>query len=89
MSMQQDYRRCKPLKYAYEKEIVMYAHHKKLDYFSTECKYAPNAYRGHVRTYIKSIERVQPRAILDIIASGEAFAVQDTVQMPTLMKCER
>jgi hypothetical protein len=28
--------RVKPLKYAYEKEIVMYAHFKKLDYFSTE-----------------------------------------------------
>uniref|UniRef100_A0A914XK90 tRNA(Ile)-lysidine/2-thiocytidine synthase N-terminal domain-containing protein n=1 Tax=Plectus sambesii TaxID=2011161 RepID=A0A914XK90_9BILA len=39
--------RCKPLKYTYEKEIVMYAHFKKLDYFSTECIYSPNAYRGH------------------------------------------
>ncbi|KAF3850992.1 hypothetical protein F7725_012764 [Dissostichus mawsoni] len=31
--------RCKPLKYAYEKEIVLYAYFKKLDYFSTECIY--------------------------------------------------
>ena len=30
--------RCKPFKYTYEKEIVMYAYFKKLDYFSTECK---------------------------------------------------
>lgn len=37
--------RAKPLKYAYEKEIVMYAYFKKLDYFSTECLYSPNAYR--------------------------------------------
>ncbi|RCV08472.1 hypothetical protein SETIT_1G329400v2 [Setaria italica] len=29
--------RCKPFKYTYEKEIVMYAYFKKLDYFSTEC----------------------------------------------------
>ncbi|EOD46732.1 putative pp-loop atpase superfamily protein [Neofusicoccum parvum UCRNP2] len=29
-------KRSKPLKYAYEKEIVLYAHHKNLDYFSTE-----------------------------------------------------
>jgi len=36
--------RCKPLKYCYEKEIVMYAHFKQLEYFSTECIYAPNAY---------------------------------------------
>lgn len=41
--------RVKPLKYAYEKEIVMYAYYKKLDYFSTECIYSPFAYRGHVR----------------------------------------
>ena len=32
--------RCKPFKYSYEKEIVLYAHYKKLDYFSTECCYA-------------------------------------------------
>lgn len=38
--------RVKPLKYTYEKEIVMYAHFKKLVYFSTECIFAPNAYRG-------------------------------------------
>ncbi|KAM7293802.1 cytoplasmic tRNA 2-thiolation protein 1-like isoform X2 [Ixodes scapularis] len=37
--------RSKPFKYTYEKEIVMYAHFKKLDYFSTECIYSPNAYR--------------------------------------------
>ena len=28
--------RAKPFKYTYEKEIVMYAHFKKLDYFSTK-----------------------------------------------------
>jgi len=37
--------RCKPFKYTYEKEIVMYAYFKNLDYFSTECIYSPNAYR--------------------------------------------
>ncbi len=42
--------RCRPFKYTYEKEIVMYAYHKKLDYFSTECVYSPNAYRGHVKS---------------------------------------
>lgn len=41
--------RAKPLKYTLEKDIVMYAHFKKLDYFSTECIYAPNAYRGYAR----------------------------------------
>ncbi|KAL8459220.1 hypothetical protein ACS0TY_036625 [Phlomoides rotata] len=32
--------RCKPFKYTFEKEIVMYAYFKRLDYFSTECKYS-------------------------------------------------
>jgi cytoplasmic tRNA 2-thiolation protein 1 len=33
-------------RYTYEKEIVLYAHFCKLDYFSTECVYSPFAYRG-------------------------------------------
>ncbi|KAJ2357860.1 cytosolic thiouridylase subunit Ctu1, partial [Coemansia sp. RSA 2611] len=41
--------RSKPFKYAYEKEIVMYAYLRRLDYFSTECTYSPNAYRGYAR----------------------------------------
>ncbi len=56
--------RSKPFKYAYEKEIVMYAYFKKLDYFSTECIYSPNAYRGHARAYIKDLEKIRPSAIL-------------------------
>jgi cytoplasmic tRNA 2-thiolation protein 1 len=66
--------RSKPLKYAYEKEIVLYAYHRKLDYFSTECIYSPEAFRGSARSLIKSLERVRPSAILDIVRSGEAFA---------------
>ncbi|KAK0398312.1 hypothetical protein QR680_002530 [Steinernema hermaphroditum] len=49
--------RAKPLKYSYEKDIVMYAHFKKLDYFCTECIYAPNAYRNNARVYVKDLER--------------------------------
>jgi tRNA(Ile)-lysidine synthase TilS/MesJ len=45
--------RSKPLKHCFEKEIVMYAHFKRLLYFSTECLYAPFAARGFARTYIK------------------------------------
>ena len=54
-------KRSKPLMYAYEKEIVLYAHHKKLDYFSTECIYSPQAFRGSARTLIKNLERVRTR----------------------------
>lgn len=69
-----DTKRSKPLKYAYEKEIVLYAHHKKLDYFSTECIYSPEAFRGSARTLIKNLEKIRPSAILDIVRSGEDMA---------------
>ncbi|KAJ0340608.1 hypothetical protein COL922a_003202 [Colletotrichum nupharicola] len=69
-----DVKRSKPLKYSYEKEIVLYAHHQKLDYFSTECLYSPEAFRGTARTLIKNLERVRPSAILDIVRSGEDMA---------------
>jgi cytoplasmic tRNA 2-thiolation protein 1 len=67
--------RAKPFKYTYEKEIVMYAHFKKLDYFSTECLYSPNAYRGHVRELIKDLEKIRPSIIIDIIHSAESIKV--------------
>ncbi|MCJ1438391.1 nucleotidyltransferase [Xylographa pallens] len=69
-----DTKRSKPLKYAYEKEIVLYAHHRGLDYFTTECIYSPEAFRGSARTLIKSLERVRPSAILDVVRSGEDMA---------------
>jgi len=67
-------KRSKPLKYAYEKEIVLYAHHKQLDYFCTECIYSPEAFRGSARALIKNLERVRPSAILDVVRSGEDMA---------------
>ncbi len=67
-------KRSKPLKYAYEKEIVLYAHHKKLDYFTTECIYSPEAFRGSARTLIKDLERIRPSAVLDVVKSGEDMA---------------
>ncbi|KAI4124963.1 MAG: hypothetical protein LQ347_005535 [Umbilicaria vellea] len=69
-----DTKRSKPLKYAYEKEIVLYAHHKKLDYFTTECIYSPEAFRGSARTLIKNLERIRPSAVLDVVRSGEDMA---------------
>lgn len=74
--------RCKPFKYTYEKEIVMYAYFNKLDYFSTECVYSPNAYRGYARAFIKDLEAIRPRAILDIIHSGEKLAVRKDAKLP-------
>ncbi|GAB7350429.1 hypothetical protein MBLNU459_g1038t1 [Dothideomycetes sp. NU459] len=68
-------KRSKPLMYAYEKEIVLYAHHKKLDYFSTECIYSPEAFRGSARTLIKNLERIRPESILDVVKSGIDMAM--------------
>jgi cytoplasmic tRNA 2-thiolation protein 1 len=73
-------KRSKPFKYAYEKEIVMYAYFKKLDYFSTECIYSPDAYRGHARAFLKDLEAARPSVIIDIIHSGEAFEIREEVK---------
>ncbi|EIE84697.1 cytoplasmic tRNA 2-thiolation protein 1 [Rhizopus delemar RA 99-880] len=75
-------KRSKPFKYTYEKEIVMYAYFKKLDYFSTECIYSPNAYRGYARTFLKDLESVRPSAII-------AFEIKSDTKMPTSMTCTR
>ena len=68
-------KRSKPFKYSYQKEIVLYAHYKKLDYFSTECSYAPEAFRGTARELLKSLEAIRPSCIMDIIYSGEHLAL--------------
>nr|GEX74592.1 cytoplasmic tRNA 2-thiolation protein 1 [Tanacetum cinerariifolium] len=81
--------RCKPFKYTYEKEIIMYAYFKKLDYFSTECIYSPNAYRGFAREFIKDLKRMRPRAILDIIKSGEDFRIATSTKMLEQGTCQR
>ncbi|KAI0518108.1 hypothetical protein F5B22DRAFT_92550 [Xylaria bambusicola] len=80
-------KRSKPLKYAYEKEIVLYAHHKKLDYFSTECIYSPEAFRGSARSLIKNLERVRPSAILDVVRSGEDMGRLVPGAMPDTCVC--
>nr|CAJ2482524.1 unnamed protein product [Leishmania braziliensis] len=74
--------RVKPLKYAYEKEIVLYAHFKKLDYFTTECTYAKEAFRGAARTLMKDLEALRPRSIADTVYSGEHLEVQALEAVP-------
>ncbi|KAG5490773.1 hypothetical protein JKF63_00895 [Porcisia hertigi] len=75
--------RVKPLKYAYEKEIVLYAHFKHLDYFTTECTYAKEAFRGTARTLVKELEALRPRSIADTVYSGEHLEVQAEESVPT------
>lgn len=55
----------------------MYAYYKKLDYFSTECVYAPYAARGLAREYVKDVELIRPSAIVDIIRSAEEIRFSD------------
>ncbi|XP_055936101.1 cytoplasmic tRNA 2-thiolation protein 1-like [Argiope bruennichi] len=81
--------RSKPFKYTYEKEIVMYAYFKELDYFSTECIYSPNAYRGHVRAYLKDLETISPPVILDIIHSGECMRLKKEIKLPPQGLCKK
>ncbi|CDK29660.1 unnamed protein product [Kuraishia capsulata CBS 1993] len=73
-------KRSKPFKYTYQKEIVLYAHYKKLDYFSTECTYAPEAFRGTARVLLKNLEAVRPSCIIDIIRSGEQLKLRPKKQ---------
>ncbi|KAL6561007.1 cytosolic thiouridylase subunit Ctu1 [Orobanche gracilis] len=68
---------------------ITYAYFNKLDYFSTECIYSPNAYRGFACEFIKDLERIRPRAILDIIKSGENFRISTTTKMSEQGTCER
>lgn len=83
--------RVKPFKYTYEKEIVMYAYFKKLDYFSTECVYAPFAARGFARDFVKDLEAARPTAIIDLIHSAESWKVAAGAieHMPAPKTCER
>ncbi|KAL5208524.1 hypothetical protein ABZP36_032959 [Zizania latifolia] len=93
--------RCKPFKYTYEKEIVIYPYYAITHYsyiLMSLCSthqvysygiYSPNAYRGFAREFIKDLERMRPRAILDIIKSGENFRISTTTRMPEQGICER
>ncbi|CCJ28222.1 unnamed protein product [Pneumocystis jirovecii] len=80
-------KRSKPFKYTYEKEIVMYAHFKKLDYFSTEFE----AFRGTARVLIKELESLRPSSIIDIIHSGEVFLLSNAAKkrLPVQGNCKK
>ena len=65
--------RVKPLAATYEKEIVLYAHFKRLDYFSTECLYSPFAARGATRDAVKALESVRPTAIAGLVRAAQTL----------------
>ncbi|CAI5485245.1 unnamed protein product [Closterium sp. Naga37s-1] len=55
----------------------------------SRCIYSPDAYRGFAREFIKDLEAIRPRAILDIIKSAEDFRFQADAKMPTQRTCDR
>ena len=67
----------------------MYAYFKQLDYFSTECIYSPNAYRGYARAFLKDLESLRPSSIIDIIHSGENLHVDSQVRRAVQRTCVR
>lgn len=69
-------RRVKPLKSIYQKDIVLYARYKHLVYFTTECTYAREAFRGTVRDLLKRLEVIHPQCIAQIVHSAESLPFQ-------------
>lgn len=69
--------RVKPFLDVFEKEIVLYAHHARLDYHSTECVYSPGAYRGFAREFLKDLEAARAGSVTDIISSAAVWRVND------------
>ncbi|EEB19161.1 cancer-associated gene protein, putative [Pediculus humanus corporis] len=67
----------------------MYAYFKNLHYFSTECVFAPNAYRGHVRTFLKDLEKIRPASIINIIHSGESIGLKKGIKLPQKGTCSK
>ncbi|EEA05069.1 PP-loop family protein [Cryptosporidium muris RN66] len=67
--------RVKPLMYCFEKEIVLYAYYSNLRYFSTECKYSVDAYRGFAREFIRQIEGIKCKYVTNFIRAAENFNI--------------
>lgn len=80
--------RCKPFKYAYEKEIVLYAYHKKLEYFSTECTYAKDAFRGSLKELVKRMSSTRPGVIEELIRNAATLELKDITAVPNKTTCK-
>lgn len=66
--------RVKPFLHTNEKEIVLYAHHKRLDYFCTECSHAKFAARGGPREAVKAMEAAAPAAVAGLVRTAVALS---------------
>ena len=68
--------KAKPFKHIPQKEIVLYAFHAKLDYFSTECPYSPDAMRGKPRLLLNRASRYDHAVVLNVIKAAEHFKLR-------------
>jgi hypothetical protein len=50
------------------RKLIVNFRTQKLDYHSTECIYAPTAYRGYARALVKDLEAIRPSAIVDLVS---------------------
>ncbi|KAL8436233.1 hypothetical protein Efla_003763 [Eimeria flavescens] len=67
-------RRCKPLLQCYQKEIVLYAHFKRLRHFATECTYSSNATRGKPRELLTALQAAgHQQRIRDIVRAASSW----------------
>ncbi|KFH12834.1 PP-loop family protein, partial [Toxoplasma gondii MAS] len=72
--------RVKPLLASYQREVVLYAHFNRLDYFATECTYSGAAYRGLVRNFLSSLQDNQhQQRVLDLLHAARKLWVPSRV----------
>ena len=83
-----DLLRCKPFKFTYEKEIVLYAHYQKLEYFSTECTYSKEAFRGPLKELMKDLMGLRVGVIEDIIRDASHFELNNVYKTPVKRTCD-
>ncbi|CUV06042.1 unnamed protein product [Cryptosporidium hominis] len=81
--------RVKPLMYCYEKEIVLYAHYLNLKYFSTECTYSVDAYRGVSREFIRKIQSFDYKYSFNMILAAQELNLEQSNSSPNYIarKC--
>ncbi len=81
--------RVKPFCEIPEREVVLYAYLKKIDYQEIPCRYAPTALRNDVRAMLNRIEEKHPGTKFTIFRSIERIrhALQATTEEAELKEC--
>ncbi|KAF7457184.1 Cytoplasmic tRNA 2-thiolation protein 1 [Cryptosporidium felis] len=81
--------RVKPLMHCFEKEIVLYAHFLKLKYFSTECTYSVDAYRGVSREFIRKLQSFDFKYSFNMILAIQELNLEKSTPNPSYIarKC--